>query len=162
MVLRCNLRHVEGTIVFGILLWKCDLPVLLSVANFSLGILLPLLGLAGPQKCKLLGLLLQICCEQLATALHFTLLQTQPAVHWELAHKKSHIGSQLVPHLYMWLNGWSSYTPFSLTPTDFILILLMSWQLPLLLPQVPLSQAMGIWRLGWWQKTVSLHLLLFG
>lgn len=31
----------------------------------------------------------------------------------------------------MWLNGWSSYTPFSLTPTDFILILLMSWQLPL-------------------------------
>lgn len=88
MVLCCNLRHVEGTIVFGILLWKCDLSVLLSVANFSLGILLPLLGLAGPQKCKLLGLLLQICCEQLATTLHFTLLQTQPAVHWELAHKK--------------------------------------------------------------------------
>lgn len=47
-----------------------DLPVLFSVANFSLGIPLPLLGLAGSQKCKLLGLLLQICCEKLATALH--------------------------------------------------------------------------------------------
>lgn len=80
MVLCCNLRHVEGTIVFGILLWKCDLPVLLLVANFCLGILLPLMVLQRPRNANF--------WDSYSKLPHFTLFQTQPAVHWELAHKK--------------------------------------------------------------------------
>lgn len=60
---------------------------------------------------------------------HFSRLSQQFTENWPT--KKSHIDSQLVHHLYMWLNWWSSYTSFSLTPADFFLILLMSWQLPL-------------------------------
>lgn len=162
MVSCCNLRHVEGAIVFGILLWKCDLPVLLSVADFSLGILLPLLGLAGSQKCKLLGLLLQICCEKLATALHTST---------DSASSSPRTGPQKISH---WFPAGSSFVYVTK------LMVLLHPVLPdscrffffwycwchdnylFLLPQIPLSQAIWIWRLGWWQETVSLHLLFSG